>query len=92
MKPRITKRLAPVGHVAVTKPTAKECYLQGIDVIIAGDNVNHYHILDGWHLGLRVNRSDDDDATFEQRLNNFLFYLEPELGRYAVFYVNRLPL
>lgn len=33
-------------------------------------------------------KGDRDTTAWELMMNNFMFYLEPELGRYAVYYVD----
>lgn len=89
----VTKRLAPMGYVAITKPFARALYEHGHAITLCGNNVNAYHVFKGWHLGC----TSGDGATaqsyaypreaFDSILASFLFYPEPELGTYAVFYV-----
>ena len=90
----ITRRIAPQGYVAVTKPLAKDLYEKNIDVTLAGNNINAYHIFGGWHLGYTVNKKEVEEKTtadhsFQDICNNFLMYLEDELGTYPVFYVKK---
>lgn len=91
---RITKRYAPSGYTSVTKPLARKLYENGCDVTLAGNNVNSFHIFGGWGLGCTINMRDDRNTEhnnvpvdFEDICQGFLDYLEPELGRYVVFYV-----
>lgn len=74
------KTLGP--YTMINKIQARKRY-QTEEVYIVGSNVNHYHFLGGWHLAHSL-RQDED---FDTQLRNFLFYLEPELGRYARFFV-----
>ena len=86
MKYKTTKRLAPDGYQAIDRPSAKMAYEAGLPVTVAGNNVNSYHVFNGWHLGCTI-ADCDDRQTFDSILANFMFYLEPEIGRYPVFYV-----
>ena len=87
-----TRRLSPEGYSAITKPLAKELYNQGFDVTMCGNNVNSFHIFKGWYLGYTVSKERTEQLTslpydFSDLVNNFLFYLDTELGYYPVFYV-----
>jgi hypothetical protein len=94
----ITKRDSPQGYVAVTKPLARKLYELGYNVTLAGNNINSYHIFEGWHLGYTINiasaPSSYDPYTKETTLDDFsyivqsfLSYLDRELGYYCVYYV-----
>lgn len=48
---------------------------------IAGNNVNSFHYFSGWCLACPIEVKSLEEL--EQNLNSFLFYLDPELGRYA---------
>ena len=96
----VTKRLATSGYVAVTKPLARKLYEEGKAITLAGNNVNSFHIFNGWNLGCTVKKeqvdrhcaqghTDEPSYMFESLVNNFLFYLDNELGKYPVFYVKR---
>lgn len=52
--------------------------------IIAGNKVNEYHLEKGWCLGYRVEFLEIDEM--EKKLNNVLYYLDPELGTRIAFY------
>lgn len=72
----------------INKNTIKANFRKGIPFTgyMAGDNTNSYHINNGWHCGYLVK----DVPTLEElnKLeNNFKFYLEPELGRRVVYWV-----
>ena len=83
------RRIAPQGYVTVTKPLAKILYNKGVSIVLAGNNVNNYHIFNGWHLGCTIEENQKDIQSFEQLVNSFMFYLDNELGKYPVFYVKR---
>ena len=81
----VTHRAAPNGYVAVTKPLAKILYERGVDTVIAGNNVNTFHIVGGWVLGWHV--SADTYSSFEKDIRSFMCQLDRALGTYPVFYV-----
>lgn len=58
---------------------------------IVGCNVNDMHFHAGWLLATHptcLNELKDKyNASLEHYFNHFSFYLEPELGRYPVIYV-----
>ena len=83
----VTKRYSPQGYVAVTKPLARLLYSQGYAVTMCGNNVNCYHIFDGWRLGCTINNDKDKDYTFDEIVGNYVSYNTNELLRYPVFYV-----
>lgn len=88
----VTKRIAPKGYVAVTKQLAELLYNQDVTVTMCGNNVNSYHVFEGWCLGYTFNKRGITERsayewTFTRIVNNFMFYLEKELGTYPVFYV-----
>lgn len=87
MKYRYTKRLAPVGYVAIDRPSAKLAYEEGYVVTICGNNVNRYHVFDGWHLGYSFSRLSEAD--WEATVSSFMSHLDKELGRYPVFYIRK---
>lgn len=95
-----TKRYCPQGYVAVTKPLARKLYELGYSVTFCGNNVNAYHVFNGWHLGCTMNISERDGTynpytketipdDFQDVVNNFLSYLDKELGTYCVYYVKQ---
>lgn len=73
----------------INKRKTRELFAQNKPFIIVGDNVNEYHIISGWHCGLRIDPKHyvPSEWTFEDMVNNFQFYLERELGRRAAFYI-----
>ena len=94
LKLRKTKRYAPKGYIAIDKPSAKRAFDAGLAVTICGSNVNSFHVFGGWGLGCTIDKAKHEGEygnDFDAILNNFLFYLDPELGRYAVFYVKVQP-
>ena len=84
-------RIAPSGYVAVTRPLAEKLWKEGKNVTLCGNDVNSFHVFDGWRLGCTVSSSLEwcYSKTFEDVVNNFLFYLEAELGKYPVFYIKQ---
>jgi hypothetical protein len=90
MKGRVnTRRDAPRGYVAIDKNLARELYNKQIEIAVCGNNVNAFHVFGGWHLGYTPSAECMIESTFDDMLNNFLFYLDAELGRYPVFYTKR---
>lgn len=85
----VTKRHCPTGYVAVTKPLAEQLYNANVDLTLCGNNVNSYHVFGGWHIGCTVKSICEDSTEFSSILVDFLHYLDPELGTYAVFYVKK---
>lgn len=77
----------------INKTVARKLYNEGKTIIIVGDNVNDYHFFDGWHLASQMNKGDVEYSPsvseFDARVNNFEFYLEPELGRRAAFFIDK---
>ena len=54
---------------------------------IAPSNVNSFHIVNGWHIGMSVEFSDLEEM--ETTLENFAFYnCIPELGMRIRFWVD----
>ena len=84
-----TRRTAPDGYQAITKPLARQYFDAGVPVTLAGNNVNNCHIFDGWHLGATVQRMRGERQTFDDICRNMLSYLEPELGYYLVYYIQK---
>lgn len=84
----VTRRVAPQGYVAVTKPLAELLYNDGKSVTLCGSNVNTFHIFSGWHLGCTISK-DIYTQCFNDSVNSFLSYLDEELGSYVVFYIRR---
>lgn len=58
---------------------------QGKQYFLVGANVNDFHFHSGWHLATFPTKSDIEEA--EKMYNGFACYLERELGRYPIFYV-----
>lgn len=51
---RTTKRHAPAGYTYVDKALALALFEAGYEVTMHGNNVNHYHVFEGWRLGMTV--------------------------------------
>lgn len=84
----ITKRIAPPGYIAVTRKLAEVLYDEGYAVTMCGNNVNSFHVFDGWHLGCTFQK-EERNVSFETLLASFMSYLEGGLGTYPVFYVRQ---
>jgi hypothetical protein len=86
-----TRRLAPVGYIAITKPLAQELYEHGHAITLCGNNVHAYHVFNGWYLGHTMRRCSMTEhypsEEFAANVASFLSYLEKELGTYVVYYV-----
>jgi hypothetical protein len=86
----VTRRLAPLGYVAITKPLAKELYEQGHAITLCMNNVNAYHIFQGWHLGYVIDKESPlySDYRFDDLVGSYRTYQpKSELGTYVVYYV-----
>lgn len=72
----------------LNKRIARQMFENNEPFYIAGDNVNEYHIKQGWVLGLPIKPEEykRDGCTFNQFVSNFEIYLERELGRRAAFW------
>lgn len=84
-----SRRLAPAGYVSITKPYARLLYESGKEITIAGNNVNRFHIIEGWHLGYSTTMEEQEQRHFEDVCRYFLHYLDRELGSYAVYYAKQ---
>lgn len=67
------------------KDKALRLIREGKYYFLVGANVNDFHFHGGWHLATFPKTSDGSEAI--ETLNAFNFYLDPELGKYPVFYV-----
>lgn len=85
----VTKRAAPDGWVAVTRPLAREKYDNGCTVVLCGSNVNSFHVFGGWRLGMPVHKDTLANRAFDEIVASFMSYLESELGKRPVFYVRK---
>ena len=63
---------------------------------IVGSNVNRFNFHSGWYLATFITSLEEycnryyclkTLDTLKKRYNEFNFYLDPELGRYPVYYV-----
>jgi hypothetical protein len=75
-----------LASVKETKTQVKKHLAQGKPWrgYICGNNVNPYHVASLSHCGDYIKVATIEE--FEEVLSNFLYYLEPELGRYASYY------
>ena len=84
-----TRRISPEGYRAITKPLAQAMYDLDYPITLCGNNVNSYHVFQGWGLGHTIIKKCTNGAPcpFGYRVNNFLSYMDRELGYYVVYYV-----
>lgn len=85
----VTKRIAPQGYVAITRPLAFLLWKEGYSITICGNNVNSYHVFKGWCLGMTIDKEKDKDYSFLEIVHNYVSYSSAELLRYPVFYVRQ---
>lgn len=78
----------------INKTQAKKLWDQGKPIIFVGNKVNSYHFFGGWHLAFETSKTEcllksgyEPECEFQSRVNNFEYYLEPELGSRAAFYI-----
>ena len=81
--------------IKMNKTEARKRYNNGQEIILAGDNVNTFHILGGWALGCRISKEVGPqhlpgESDFDARVRNFEWYLERELGRRAAYYQEQI--
>ncbi len=80
------------GYTKVSLAQIRKLYASGqaFKGFIVGNKVAAFHFFGGWHLACTL--SDEATATFESFetvLNSFHFYLDPELGTRAAFYLKK---
>lgn len=93
-----TKRYAPPGYIAITKPLARTAYEQGYHVTLCGNNVNSSHIFKGWHLGYTIHKHDENKQTYEhgewrdydfqELVDSYMCHNESSLCKYPSFYIS----
>lgn len=73
----------------VRKQEARKRYNDGQEVLIAGDNINEFHLLEGWHLACRISIWQDVySADFDWRIERFeALNTGNGLGKRAAYYV-----
>lgn len=73
----------------VRKNEARKRYNEGQEILIAGDNVNHYHLLGGWALAGHISIWQGVySADFDWRVERFeSLNLGQGLGKRAAYYV-----
>ena len=81
----ITKRAAPDGCWAITRPLAELLYNKGIAITLCGSNVSSFHVCAGWLLGCTIDNAEG--GHFSDIVEMFAWNVPPELGRYVVYYV-----
>lgn len=80
-------RQTSTKYKRIDKREARKRFNRGEVIIVVGDNVNDYHFFSGWHLAQRIEKTEDRND-FDSWINNFEFYLEPELGKRAAFFTD----
>lgn len=88
-KGQVTKRHAPSGYVAIDIHLAHRMFDARLACTMIGNNVNSHHVFNGWHLGYTWSNDAMTDQSFDALLNNFMFYLDRELGSYPVFFTRQ---
>ena len=80
-----------LGLIKIAESSARNLFDLGIPLTVVGNNVNDFHFFGGWHLAypLDSQRYNEDGVSFDRFLNQYLAYLEPELGRSAAFFVDQ---
>ena len=79
------------GLTKINRDSAARVWAAGIPMVIVGSDVNDHHFFSGWSLATVPSAEALESQTFQQGVNAFEFYLEPELGRHASFFVFGLP-
>jgi hypothetical protein len=71
----------------INKNTIKANFRRGItfEGYISGNNVNSFHILNGWCLGMPVKCETLEEL--EKICRDFLWYLDKELGNRVAFWI-----
>ena len=52
---------------------------------IVGNKVNTFHFFGGWHLACRLEKETLEEM--QSSLNEFSFYLDPELGSHPAIFL-----
>jgi hypothetical protein len=79
-----------LGLTKVSAATARQLFSADVPFVVVGNKVNASHFFKNWHLAMVVDPKkykEEAGKTFDQFLNNYMFYLEPELGSQAAFFV-----
>jgi len=72
--------------IKLNKTQARRRYNAGEEIILVGDNVNTWHILNGWRLGCEISQERSAGADFDSHVSQFEYYLEREIGKRAAYY------
>jgi hypothetical protein len=83
----ITKREAPEGYVAITRPLAEAMFNAGQSVILCSEKVNQFSITEREQWGFEVSKATAD-RPFALLIYDFVHELPPQLGKRCVFYAN----
>lgn len=85
------EQAAEIGWTKITEKSARLLWEMDIPFIMVGNKVSPYHFFSGWKLAYEVEpdrlKAEGVDITFNKILNNFAFYLEPELGTRVAFFM-----
>ncbi len=84
-----TTRQPPTGYVCIDVYLAHRMFDAKLACTMTGNNVNAWHVFGGWRLGYTWSIDAMTDQTFAELLNNWLYYLDSELGSYPVFYARK---
>lgn len=79
------------GLVKIDYASAKRLVESGVPVLIVGNRVAPWHFFGGWRLAHTIDpkRLAEEDVSFDSYVRNFEFYLDPELGDRAAFFVGK---
>ena len=79
------KREVPYGWTYIARDVARRVWESNdYRIVMHGNNVNHYHIFHGWHLGYEPN-DEVRGGNFDDAVGGFMSYLDKELGTYPCF-------
>jgi len=83
-----------LGLVKITGRSAALLWEMNMPFVMAGSRVAPYHFFAGpYPLAHEVDPADakakSDYVTFKSLVNNFVFYLEPELGPNVAFFMRK---
>lgn len=81
----ITRRVAPQGYVAVTRPLAEILFERGHRVTICSDKVNEFDVFDRHKMGFTVSKATAD-RPFALLVYDFRQTMPPTMRKNCVYY------
>ena len=82
-----TAREAPEGFVGVNRKLAEIIYSKGVPLVLCGDTVGTFDVVEGRHLGFVVQKINT--TPFPLIVYNYLHALPSGLGRTCVFFAKK---